>query len=273
MESILYKGAPVSYQITGAPSSLPTLVLLHGFLEDSRMWKGVIEDFGHMGSIVRIDLLGHGKSGNFSEVHTMEDMADAAHEVITFLGLKKPILLGHSMGGYVALAYAELYENIGGLGLFFSTPYADSQARKMMRDKAEALVIQNRNAFIRAAIPQLFSAELRPGLREVISQQIDYSLEMSVEGVVSAIRGMKTRVDRTRLLINPPKSLQPQKIGVFAGESDTVIPIGSVYEWIDAPGVGYKFVSSHGHMGHLSDTKNCAAALAQWWSTFSEVKQ
>jgi hypothetical protein len=110
----------------------------------------------------------------------------------------------------------------------------------MMRDKAEALVLQNRNAFIRAAIPQLFSAEHRPELHEVISQQINYSLQMSVEGVVAAIRGMKSRVDRTRLLIDPPKSLQPQRIGVFAGELDTVIPIASVREWIDAPGVGYQ---------------------------------
>ena len=273
MDSIQYQGVPVFYQVTGTPSSLPTLVLLHGFLEDSRMWDGVIEAFNKLGSAVRIDLPGHGQSGNFSEVHSMEDMADVVHEVIRGIGLKKPIVLGHSMGGYVALAYAELYENIGGLGLFFSTPYADSQARKMMRDKAEALVIQNRNAFIRAAIPQLFSAELRPRLREVISQQIDYSLQMSVEGVVAAIRGMKTRVDRTRLLINPPKSLQPQKIGVFAGESDTVIPMASVHEWIDAPGVGYKFISSHGHMGHLSDTENCAAAVIEWWRSFSEINE
>ena len=210
------------------------------------MWDGLIEDFEKLGSVVRIDLPGHGQSGNFSEVHSMEDMADVVHEVISVLGLNKPVVLGHSMGGYVALAYAELYENIGGLGLFFSTPYA---------------------------IPQLFSTELRPGLREVISKQIDQSLEMSVEGVVAAIRGMKSRVDRTRLLIDPPKSLQPQRIGVFAGESDTVIPIASVREWIDAPGVGYQFISTHGHMGHLSDSENCGAAVTQWWSTFAEVSK
>lgn len=270
MDTIQYQGAPVSYQITGAPSSLPTLVMLHGFLEDSRMWDGLIENLEKLGSIVRIDLPGHGQSGNFSEVHSMEEMADVVHEVISVLMLKKPIVLGHSMGGYVALAYAELYENISGVGLFFSTPYEDSPPRKIMREKAESLVLQNRNAFIRAAIPQLFSAELRPGLREVISKQIDHSLEMSVEGIVAAIRGMKSRVDRTRLLIDPPKSLQPQRIGVFAGESDTVIPIVSVREWIDAPGVGYTFISTHGHMGHLSDTENCGAAVAEWWATFSE---
>ena len=273
MDSIQYQGAPVSYQITGALSSLPTLVLLHGFLEDSRMWDRLIEVFEKLGSVVRIDLPGHGQSGNFSEVHSMEDMADVVHEVISVLGLKEPVVLGHSMGGYVALAYAELYENISGMGLFFSTPYADSQARKMMRDKAEALVLQNRNAFIRAAIPQLFSTELRPGLREVISKQIDQSLEMSVEGVVAAIRGMKSRVDTTRLLIDPPKSLRPQRIGVFAGESDTVIPIASVREWIDASGVGYTFISTHGHMGHLSDSEKCREAVAQWWSTFAEVSK
>lgn len=78
------------------------------------MWDGLIEDFEKLGSVVRIDLPGHGQSGNFSEVHSMEDMADVVHEVIRVLGLNKPVVLGHSMGGYVALAYAELYENIGG---------------------------------------------------------------------------------------------------------------------------------------------------------------
>lgn len=273
MHCIQYRGAPVFYQVTGAPSSLPPLVLLHGFLEDSRMWSGMVGHFEKLGRVVRIDLPGHGQSGNFSDVHSMEDMADAVHEVINVLGLRVPVLLGHSMGGYVALAYAELYENIGGLGLFFSTPQADSPARRILRDKTEVLVLQNKNAFIRAAIPQLLREELRPGLRELIAQQIGYSLEMSVEGIVAAIRGMKSRSDKTRLLFDPPKSLQPQKIGVFAGESDTVIPITSVQEWIDAPEVGYTFISSKGHMGHLSDTVNCGAAVAHWWSTFFEVNE
>ena len=268
MDSIQIQGAPVFYQVTGAPSSLPALVLLHGFLEDSRMWGGMIDRFEKLGRVVRIDLPGHGQSGNFSEVHSMEDMAGVVHEVLSVIGLKKPVVLGHSMGGYVALAYAELFENIGGLGLFFSTPYADSFERKTMRDKAVDLVLQNKNAFVRAAIPQLFSESLRPILRKEIATQIECSLEMSTEGIVAAIRGMKIRTDRTRLLIYPPKSLQPQKIGVFAGESDTIIPIASVREWIDAHGVGFKFISSHGHMGHMSDSENCSAAIADWWSTF-----
>ncbi|HCP40621.1 MAG TPA: alpha/beta hydrolase [Cryomorphaceae bacterium] len=268
MNSIQYQGAPVFYQATGAPSSLPTLVLLHGFLEDSRMWNGLVKRFEKLGEVVRVDLPGHGQSGNLSEVHSMEDVADAIRKVIDVLGLKKPVILGHSMGGYVALAYAELYDNLSGLGLFFSTPHADSPARKIMREKAEVLVLQNRKSFIRAAIPQLFSAELRTHLSEKIAQQIEYSLEMGVEGVIAAIHGMKIRADRTRLLFDPPKSLRPKKIGVFAGESDTVIPIADVQEWIDAPGIGYKFISTRGHMGHLSDTENCATAVLEWWSTF-----
>lgn len=265
--TIDFKGVSVSYWITGAPSSLPTLVLLHGFLEDSRMWDTMSNSFEQQGQIVRIDLPGHGKSGSFDAVHTMEEMADVVHEVIEELDLKSPAILGHSMGGYVALAYAELYENIGGLGLFFSTPYADSPERKIMRDKAAELVLSNHNAFIRAAIPQLFSAALRPGLRGVISKQIDQSLEMSVDGITAAIRGMKERSDRTRILIDPPQNLRTNKIGVFAGETDTVIPIKQVKEWIGSPGVGYRFISSHGHMGHLSDTENCQSAIIDWWSS------
>jgi pimeloyl-ACP methyl ester carboxylesterase len=95
------------------------------------MWDGLIEDF---------EKLGKRSSHRFARPRSERKLQRSAfhggygrhavHEVISVLGLKKPVVLGHSMGGYVALAYAELYENIGGLGLFFSTPYADSQCEK-----------------------------------------------------------------------------------------------------------------------------------------------
>jgi pimeloyl-ACP methyl ester carboxylesterase len=273
MLCIEYKGAPVYYQMSGAPSLLPPLVLLHGFLEDSRMWDGMIAGFESKGLVVRIDLPGHGKSGCLDGIHTMEEMAATVFEVIKHLKIQKPIILGHSMGGYVALAYAQNYEQIGGLGLFFSTPHADSTERQMMRERSEKLVTNYKDAFIRTAIPQLFSQDLRAVCADEISQQVEYSLEMSVEGIIAAIRGIKSRNDKTHLLAEPPNALKPNKIGVFIGEKDTVVPFNKTKKWMTLPGIGFKFISSHGHMGHISDTLNCSTAVIKWWSLFNKQEQ
>ena len=273
MTFIPYQGAPVYYQMSGAPSLLPPLVLLHGFLEDSRMWDGMISSFESKGLVVRIDLPGHGKSETLGSVHSMEEMADAVHKVIDFLGLEKPIVLGHSMGGYVALAYAQNYKHLGGLGLFFSTPHADSLERQIMRERSERLVTNYKDDFIRTAIPQLFSQDLRAIFAEQISKQVEYSLEMNVEGIIAAIRGIKSRTDKTHLLAQPPYALKPNKIGVFVGETDTIVPFEKTKEWINLPGIGFKFISKHGHMGHISDTLNCTNAVIKWWSLFHQQKQ
>jgi pimeloyl-ACP methyl ester carboxylesterase len=87
--------------------------------------------------VITIDLLGHGETECLGYVHTMEDNADAVHSVLLELGIRKSILVGHSMGGYVALAFAELYpEYVKGLALLNSTASADSEERKLNRDRA-----------------------------------------------------------------------------------------------------------------------------------------
>ena len=270
MFCIEYKGAPVYYQISGTPSLFPPLLLLHGFLEDSRMWDGMISSLESKGLVVRVDLPGHGKSGCFDSTHTMEEMAEAVLAIIEHLEIQKPIILGHSMGGYVALAYAQNYTQIGGLGLFFSTPYADSAARQMMRERSEKLVTYHKESFIRTAIAQLFSESLRPICADKISQQIEYSLEISIKGIIAAIRGIKIRSDKTNILAQPPQALSPNKIGVFVGQTDTIIPFEKTKEWIALPGIGFNFISSHGHMGHISDTLNCTKAVIKWWSRFKK---
>jgi pimeloyl-ACP methyl ester carboxylesterase len=267
MAVVPFRGAELSYQWFEHPSSpLPPLVALHGFLEDSRMWANQIEPWKSQGSVLLIDLPGHGKTPSFGYEHTMEFMADAVHAVCDALDLKRIALLGHSMGGYVALAFAAHFsEFLCGLGLFFSTPEADSEERIQMRFKAAELVVQNHNAFVRASIPQLFDPEARVEFKEAIDQQIKYSLEMPAQGIVAAIHGMRQRPDREILLHCPPKNLEGGRIAVFAGIHDTVIPFERVKQWWNAPGVGKTYTSPHGHMGHITDAQGCTDAVLQWW--------
>ena len=261
MALIPFKNGQLHYQwLPGNPVHKP-LVLLHGFLEDSRMWDRLSLAWNTHGPVLKIDLPGHGQSDSFAAVHTMELMADAVDAVVQFCQLPSFHLLGHSMGGYVALAYAELHpEKLEQLGLFFSTPQADSPARQVMRDKAAELVQQNHNSFIRASIPQLFDTTMHEAFQPAIHCQINQSLEMSVEGIVAAIQGMKIRKDRTHLLESGAIS-----VGVFAGKLDTIIPFDSAEKWSLAKGVNYRYTSPSGHMGHITHQEGCIYEVQRWW--------
>jgi pimeloyl-ACP methyl ester carboxylesterase len=127
-ESILFKNTKVSYSDQGNGQAI---VLLHGFLENSTMWNDFIPEFSKKNRVITIDLLGHGKTECIGYVHTMELMAEAVLAVLKHLKIRRSILVGHSMGGYVALAFAELYPDaVKGLCLMNSTAKPDSKQKK-----------------------------------------------------------------------------------------------------------------------------------------------
>ncbi len=267
MASLPFKNGQIHFEyLHNDEAEAPVLVLLHGFMEDSRMWSELIPTWRKFGEVLCIDLPGHGQSDSIDAVHSMELMAEAVWSICANLNLQDIALLGHSMGGYVALAFVEKYpEMVGKLGLFFSTPLADAPERKVMRDKAAELVQQNKNSFVRASIPQLFDPEMRANFQTEIHRQIDQSLEMPVEGIVAAIHGMKNRPDRSHVLRNPPAHLSPKDITVIAGKADTVIPFESVEQWWSSPAIGLRYASPSGHMGHITHRQGCIEAVEHWW--------
>ena len=159
MNQLIYKNTKISYTDQGKGS---VVVLLHGFLENSTMWNAFVPVIDKRNRVITIDLLGHGTTDCIGYVHSMEDQADMVHAVLQHLKIRKAILIGHSMGGYVALAFAELYpENIKGLVLLNSTSRADNEERKTNRDRAIKAVKQNYTAFVRMSIANLFSEKNR----------------------------------------------------------------------------------------------------------------
>jgi pimeloyl-ACP methyl ester carboxylesterase len=197
-----HKGIHIFYTDKGKGK---TVVLLHGFLENAGMWKPYITKLSKTNRVICIDLLGHGKTGCLGYIHSMELMADTVHAVLKHLRINHSIFIGHSMGGYVALAYAETYpKEILGLCLMNSTAQADSEDRKQNRDRAIAAVKQNYKSFVGIAVVNLF----RPKNRTIFSEQIKLikqdALKTPVQGIIAALEGMKIRKDRTELLKNSP---------------------------------------------------------------------
>ena len=121
-----FRGGEINYSDSGKGN---TIVLLHGYLESSEVWNGFETRLAEFFRVVSIDLPGHGLSSVYGEVHTMEFMATAVKEIVDSLNIKKVFLTGHSLGGYVALAFLELYpDNLSGYCLFHSQPFADPPA-------------------------------------------------------------------------------------------------------------------------------------------------
>ncbi len=242
--TINYKDIKIHYATYGTASK--TIVLLHGFLENQTMWDFFVQEYSKTYRVVTIDLLGHGQTPCLGYVHTMEDQADAVHAVLQHLKVEKAIIMGHSMGGYVALAVAELYpELITGLVLQNSSSLPDSNERKANRDRAIAAVKQNATAFVRMSIANLFSEDNREFFAQEIEDLRDQALKTLLQGVVAALEGMKVRKSRESIL-----HTASFPILLILGKKDQSLPYAEHAP--QAEGSAVKLVTyPHGHMAHI----------------------
>lgn len=250
---VIYKNIEIAYTVSGEGN---TLVLLHGFLETSTMWNDYVTAFSKTHKVITIDLLGHGKTGSIGYIHTMEEMAEVVFAVLKELRLRKIYLAGHSMGGYVALAFAEMYPDyVKGLCLINSTARADSAERKVNRDRAIKAVKQNHKQFIRIAITNLFRPKNRKIFAETIKAVKKEALTISLQGIVAALEGMKIREDREVLL-----HFSPYKKMMIIGKHD---PILSYEELIDQTKNSEVIIDifPDGHMSHIENKEELMYAL------------
>ncbi len=216
LKTLLYKNTKISYSDSGTGNAI---VLLHGFLENKKMWKEYVQLFSEKKRVITIDLLGHGETDCLGYVHKMEDNADVVNEVLEHLKIEKAIILGHSMGGYVGLAFAELYpEKIQKLVLLNSTSKEDSEEKKLNRTRAIKAVKQNYVSFVSLAIANLFSENNRTRLAEEIEKVKIEALKTPLQGIVASLEGMKIRKDREELV---RKNLFP--ILLILGKKDPVL--------------------------------------------------
>ena len=257
MKTTHFKNTSISYTDQGKGTAI---VLLHGFLENKKMWDAFIPEWSKKFRIITIDLLGHGETGCMGYVHSMENNADVVHEVLADLRLRKAILVGHSMGGYVALAFAELYPDVvKGLVLLNSTSRADSEERKTNRDRAIKAVKQSFQNFISLSISNLFSEENRERLSESIENVKQGALKTPLQGIVASLEGMKIRIDREVLL-----HLTPYPKLLVLGKKDPVLNYEETKEQIEDTLVQLLSFPD-GHMSHIENQKALQRELIQFF--------
>ncbi|MFC5681908.1 alpha/beta fold hydrolase [Flavobacterium sp. MAHUQ-51] len=260
MKSILFKNTRISYTDSGKGTAI---VLLHGFLENKTMWNAFIPEFSKKQRIITIDLLGHGETECLGYVHSMEDNADVVHAVLAELRIRKAVLVGHSMGGYVALAFAELYpDNVKGLVLLNSTSRADSEERKLNRDRAIKAVKQSFTNFISLSIANLFSEENRERLKDQIELVKQEALKTPLQGIVASLEGMKIRMDREVIL-----HLTPYPKMLILGQKDPVLNYEENREQIEETDVQL-VTFPDGHMSHIENQAELTNVLLNFFKKF-----
>jgi len=243
-----YKNIPIHFEIFGNGTAV---VLLHGFLESSTMWEPLLPELAKNKTVITIDLPGHGKSGVIAEIHTMELMAEVVDEVLQKLEITSATFIGHSMGGYVSLAYAELFpEKINKLILLNSTPVPDSEERKINRNRALKVIDQIPEAFISMAIGNLFAESAREKFSEEIETLKKEAYSFPVNGIKAAIKGMRDRMDRTEIL----KNFSKEKYMVLAKE-DSIMPFTEEKKLAENCGVSIKVIEG-GHMSWIENWEN-----------------
>ena len=238
-----FKNSSIAYTEYGQGDPL---VLLHGFTESQSMWDGFVKTLANVFRVVTIDLPGHGDSDCLGDVHTMEDMAEGVNFVLDHLQIKGCVIIGHSMGGYVALALARLYPgHVKGLGLFHSTAAADSDDAKEGRTKAIEAIHSNHKNFLFQFIPSLFAPENKAKFEPLVKVLIHNAQKMTPQEIVAAQEGMKRRSDSRDVLKNAAFPIL-----FICGKKDSRIPLENILPQIALPKTAYSMILEDvGHMG------------------------
>ena len=222
------------------------IVLLHGFLESLEIFNGLSDKLSKSFRVISIDLPGHGQTPSLGYIHTMELMAECVKSVLDFSGIRKYVVIGHSMGGYVALAFAEKFpQHIAGLCLFHSTAMPDSEEKKKDRDRAAEVVMHDHTQYVTDLIPKLFAKENILLLKDEISKAKQIALNTSKEGIVAALKGMKERPSREMVLKNAK-----YPVLFIIGKQDIILAWENLLLLAQLPKKSYQLVLDHaGHMG------------------------
>lgn len=250
---------PTALHVCDSQKGDECVVLLHGYLESMLVWDDFVPLLYKEVRVVTLDLPGHGISVVQGEVHTMDFLADTVADGLRALGIARCTLVGHSMGGYVALAFCERHpEMLDGLVLLSSTPNADTEEKAANRRREIALVREGKkDALARVAPEGGFAAENRTRMKDDIEDLTEQVFVTEDDGIVALLNGMIARKDQNEML---RQSKVPQ-LFIF-GRKDNYIPVETAEALAAAhPQARVVWLENSGHMGFLEEPKATAAAI------------
>ena len=255
-KSLTFKNANISFSDQGTGTAV---VLIHGFLENTTMWKNVVPEISKRNRVVTIDLLGHGKTDCLGYMHTMELFAETIAAVLKELRIRKCILVGHSLGGYIALAFAEKHpQKVKGLCLMNATSNEDTSERKALRLRANKMITNNFRNMVRMSFANLFGPKSKTIFKKEIELAISEALQTPMQGYIAAQEGMQLRANRNHVLTdNSFKKL------LIIGKKDPVLDFETSLDEAEKTNSAF-VVFENGHMPHIENKLALNDALKEF---------
>ncbi|UOQ78611.1 alpha/beta fold hydrolase [Hymenobacter sp. 5516J-16] len=243
-------------------SSQPTILFLHGFAESREVWTEFTREFPEGYRLLTLNLLGHGTNVHDIRDYSMEAQARYVAEQLRQKNVERALLVCHSMGGYVALAFAERYPDIvAGLVLFHSTALPDSEEKKANRDKNKDFVRRHGvEKFMESFIRPLFAPANREQMLEQREFLEDIGRAIPEATVLGALEAMKNRPDRTKVL-------QEARFPVLfiAGKEDVAVPTESLLPQLALPAQSHALLLSNvGHLGYFEEPELTRRAVVDF---------
>ncbi len=250
---------PTALHVCDSGQGDKCVVLLHGYLESMLVWEDFIPFLYKELRVVTLDLPGHGISVVTGEEHSMEFLADTVADGLRELGIERCTLVGHSMGGYVALAFCERHpEMLDGVVLLSSTPNADTPEKAENRRREIALVKAGKKELLARVAPEAGFAEVnRSRMKDYIEDLTEQVFVTEDEGIVALLNGMIARKDRNAML-------RETKVPVLfiLGRKDGYIPVEAAEKMVtEHPEAQVVWLENSGHMGFLEEPETTAQAI------------
>ncbi|WP_047152329.1 alpha/beta fold hydrolase [Aneurinibacillus tyrosinisolvens] len=254
MKRMNVNGIEMAYEDRGQGDPV---VLLHGFCGSSAYWDEIIPKLESKYRVIVPDLRGHGKTAVPEGTYSMEQMAEDIKNLLASLDVSEVKLLGHSLGGYVTLAFAEKYSDmLTGFGLIHSTGLPDDAKAKEGRMKGiETLETEGIEPFADNLVPKLFSSQNINNLGPAVEKTKAIALATDPRGAINTLRGMMERPDRTQVIASTNKAVL-----LVAGSDDGVIPPDKVFS-AEQQLVLSETIENAGHMSMLEKPDELAGIL------------
>ncbi|MGD0583667.1 MAG: alpha/beta hydrolase [Bacteroidales bacterium] len=256
---IHFRGKKIFYSESGGGQ---VLILIHGYLETGESWNGFAKKLSDKFRVIVVDLPGHGNSDIYDEVHSMEFLATVLEGLLNALGIEKAFLVGHSLGGYAALAFVELFPNrLTGYCLFHSHPFADTPETLQKRER-EILIVKAGKKFLMYPdnVRRMFTDSNILKMPDALERAKRIASAITAEGITAVLNGMMKRPSRLAIMV----------AGVvpclwILGSMDNYIPCEAMKERVKLPpNAELLILEKSGHLGFIEEEERSAEAITKF---------
>lgn len=263
-KSIVFRNVRINYHISAG--AFPAAMLIHGFGEDGSIWENQVASLKDKFRLIVPDIPGSGHSDQMEvsgpDTRILDDYAEALQQILLHESITRCTLIGHSMGGYIALAFLRRYnEYVDGIGFVHSSIFDDSEERKELRKKGIAFIQRfGAHEFLKQSIPNLFTGAFVAEHPEAVEKLIHRSWQFSPETLVQYYRAMAARPDSTGLMKNYRKPVL-----FIIGEEDKSVYLQDSLKQSHIPSVSHiTILPGVAHMGMWEAKNQVSASLEEY---------